>query len=1278
MNRAFQRCVSSPWITISTLIFVFIPLPLVASFAVEDIRAIPFDPGEAQSIAKPSDSQRVESDDLRLRVIKESIEHVKAGLVSSPASLPVQPGGGEMKWSTEEVPDVHGTPIQRPVQGKNSRKHDALEFQAQPRMAPGNATWGERARDLKGLEMSTNPMGAPREIARRLPEGQRGALLEAMPAPRSGDAADAAEHTAWTFLETYRDHLRIIDPRAELALEQRQQDDLGRTIFRFTQSYQGIPVWPTRLNVHLDSAGNVDLFNGSFIPTPIHVATSPILAEGEARDLARKEIQGGFGARITHPELIIYGPIDAPARLGWKMDLDIAIDSAWRVVIDALDGKVLTLESLIHGGLPQGMPSIGSGIGVLGVEKPLDLLSVNSNTHLLLDATKPMYSKGQVILVLDGKGEYTSPSMSFSYITSNERFSGWLPTGVSTARNLSLTYDYFYEVHGFSSVDGEGDKHVLAFVNISPRNNAFWHPGMFVMGFGDDQPFSGSLDVVAHEYMHGVTSHTANLRYFKESGALNEAFSDIFGEMAERYAYGRNDWYMGSALRQPFRRLDNPGSMSRSLPAHCIQAYPAHYDDFCDMCLGVSDQVCAQDSRLNLGGVHVNSTIVSHAFYLLAEGMPGAIGAASAERIFFRSIRHHLTEQSRFIDMRAAAIRSAEELFGSGSNEALKTASAFDAVGILGRSPTPPAPERPVISGEDSTVFVSRYDASEPLSLWRKEAALNDGQYGAPLSAYPVMFDRPSVSGDGSFVTFIDSTSDVCFISTGERGAESCAGLSGEIYSVAMSRDANMYAFVFRDAAGRPENRIGIVDLINETMETFELRADAISAHLQLDTVIHADAMTFVGGNRFLVFDVLNRINLVDGSSFVNWSISGLDLMSGQNFVIVPPMPGVNFAYPSISHTSDDFLVFDILEEGANRSWVAILHVPTGQIAGIDETHGYYGSPVFTGDDRAVVYAKEDPRWLRNMGSSLFRVALTSDRMGPQGSPELWIEDADFGVVYRRGDYQVDHPLAINVMGSGSGSVRSAPGGIDCAPACSARFAQGTVVELVPAPTGQSSFDRWGGDCAGSGVCRVTMDRERTVSAHFAGMRATPPEQRDQRWQVVEVYLATMGGAPDHQGLEYWLNNLRTGWTPEMVAMSFFDQPLVTQKYPPTMDDGELVRALYWNIFGRMPDEAGNRYWTQELSSGRMPRNAMIIAMINGGWANPEAAVDMARLGNRTDVAMAFADYHHERGIRYEALSPSGQECFLRATTAVMGGVTSDPASRDAAIARIPRLLDCL
>ncbi|EGV30166.1 Lecithin:cholesterol acyltransferase [Thiorhodococcus drewsii AZ1] len=185
--------------------------------------------------------------------------------------------------------------------------------------------------------------------------------------------------------------------------------------------------------------------------------------------------------------------------------------------------------------------------------------------------------------------------------------------------------------------------------------------------------------------------------------------------------------------------------------------------------------------------------------------------------------------------------------------------------------------------------------------------------------------------------------------------------------------------------------------------------------------------------------------------------------------------------------------------------------------------------------------------------------------------------------------------------------------------------------------------------------------------------------QRDTAWRATEIYIATMGYSPDNEGLQYWIGNIDdAGWTPTAVAQSFFDQPLVKEKYPDDLGYEELIEALYQNIFGRSADADGKAYWLEQLNAGLVRRNEMIITLIEGGWANPDAVDDMARFGNQVKVGLAFAAEQAVREIAYSRLSEEQQTRLRMLGAQILMVVTADNETRSTAIASIPDLLDSL
>ena len=127
-------------------------------------------------------------------------------------------------------------------------------------------------------------------------------------------------------------------------------------------------------------------------------------------------------------------------------------------------------------------------------------------------------------------------------------------------------------------------------------------------------------------------------------------------------------------------------------------------------------------------------------------------------------------------------------------------------------------------------------------------------------------------------------------------------------------------------------------------------------------------------------------------------------------------------------------------------------------------------------------------------------------------------------------------------------------------------------------------------------------------------LQATVPTERN----IAKLYVATFNRAPDASGLKYWVN--ASEFTLEEIAQSFFDQPETQQHYPEGYSNQEFVEAIYHNLFGRTPDEAGAQYWINALETGKVDRSIFILAAINGALGD-----DAVILDNKTTVGLAFA-----------------------------------------------------
>lgn len=799
--------------------------------------------------------------------------------------------------------------------------------------------------------------------------------------------------SALEFVAMHRELFGLKDPASELLAHSTQSDGESYTRLLFNQAFNGLPVWPAQISAHFDASSRLVAMMGAYIPTPVAVERSPTLSPEQAVQHARRRIPQDWIVEVNSPELVIYAPLEGEPRLAWKCEFAVGFSHGWRVVVADDDGRTLLCEDRICE-----VNVLGRGTDMTGTLRPLNVWKAGA-THYLIDTSKPSFaptsdplqSPQGVIAIWDAQNKPLEQlDGNITHVTSGSAVSWAIPAAVSAAFNFSETFDYFYDRHGRNSLDNAGGN-ISAIVRAA-FDNAFWNGTLGVMVFGNAKPYPASLDVVAHELSHGVTEKSAELIYENQSGALNEAFSDIFGEMAEARSRGRCDWLVGSELPSPIRDMRNPEAMQWQ-PG---RPYPKRMGDY--VALPNTD---AGDH----GGVHINSSIINHAFYLLAEGLPAAVGLRDAERILYRTLTQRLLPQSQFIDARLGAIASAEELFGIGSVQARKTAEAFDTVQILDAPGSPEPSPVPVVPGQDSNlhlyetggIFGASYD------LYRHEAALGDDVSGRRFTS-DVELTRPAVTGNGQIAMFVTGDHDLGLAATDDVGSAIFLGLEGLVHSAAISPDGRWVALVSRNPdTGEPMDEIGLFDLVNSTNISLKLVSPTIDG-TAVDQILYADAMTFTTDSKHLVYDALSRVRFASGSALTEWSIFSIEIASGTTSIVIPPIEGISTGNPAVGRSGNRYLVLDARSETDGQTGVFVMDLFSGDGDIVTLNGQSLAYPCFTGDESAVVYSKPDGS-LFGSGFSLYRQPLAPDRLTTIGTPTLFQSDARLGVVYRRGTF---------------------------------------------------------------------------------------------------------------------------------------------------------------------------------------------------------------------------------------------------------------------------------
>lgn len=476
----------------------------------------------------------------------------------------------------------------------------------------------------------------------------------------------------------------------EMILTRVQSDELGYIHYRYQQHHQGVPVEGAEFIIHsLDGKaikGNGHLQTGlglQAIPAvspgqALSISLSAVSAqtymwEIPANEVAVKHAEGDPSATFyPEAELLIADADFQPQNevdyhLCYKFDIHAAapLSRTW-VYVDAQNGQIVkTLDMLMH------TDTVGTGEtryrGARTITSDFFVDSLGNKVFRLRES-----ERGGGIETYD-MNNTTDYGLAVDFIDDDNYWEDSLGNDATIDAHWGMenTYDYYLSKHGRDSYDDEGSP-IISYIHYGTNYfNAFWNGRWSTFGDGNGNPLT-SLDVAAHEFTHGVTGNSARLVYAFESGALNESFSDIFGNAIEYYADSSGfDWKIGEDFGA-FRNM----------------ADPLEFGDP-DTYLGMDWFTGAFDN----GGVHINSGVQNYWFYLLVEGGSGtnalgenyqvsSIGWDAAASIAYRNLNVYLNSASGYKDARAGALQAAEDLFGVCSDVYIQTAAAWHAVGV--------------------------------------------------------------------------------------------------------------------------------------------------------------------------------------------------------------------------------------------------------------------------------------------------------------------------------------------------------------------------------------------------------------------------------------------------------------------------------------------------------------------------------------------------------------------------------------------------------------------
>ncbi len=440
----------------------------------------------------------------------------------------------------------------------------------------------------------------------------------------------------------------LADPARQLRLREVLHDSLGFDHVVFEQHVGSIPIRNAWLVAHRNPAGRFTAIHGRLVSGAPTTPAQPRLAAAEATRIALAALpwQPVLDGE-PRPELV-YVAHHGTAVLAWFLDLPSLAPrpSRFQVAVNAVTGDVLRV-------LDTFATVTGTGPGSRGVLRQFEV-TAGPGGYTMEDGTR-----GQGILTYDAAGSQSRGNLVRSASTTFDHPSH--AAAVDAHFFAEMVHDA-YRALGRNSLDDNGMK-IISTVHFGENYvNAGWTGTQMIYGDGnpaEHYPLSVAPDVVAHELQHAVTEFTVPLEYWGQSGALNEAWSDIFGFFADP-----EDWLMGEDIFKnggAFRSFENPN----------LYGDPKHVDEFFF-------------TRSDNLGVHYNSGIVNHAFYHQVQAL-GLARLDDLRRVYYRVLAgRYMTPTATFWDARAAVEQAARDLFGETSDVLAALAAGFDAVGIEG------------------------------------------------------------------------------------------------------------------------------------------------------------------------------------------------------------------------------------------------------------------------------------------------------------------------------------------------------------------------------------------------------------------------------------------------------------------------------------------------------------------------------------------------------------------------------------------------------------------
>ncbi len=498
-------------------------------------------------------------------------------------------------------------------------------------------------------------------------------IVEVAPQAPSAVNGVTYEQAARAYIEKNKAVLGLTDPSKELALDEVAVAPDNTAAVHFRQMEGGYPVDDAILSVWFRADASIAMVSGPVAPDAAKAVVAPTVDSRTAVSTGEARVMSSVGA--YDPKLLASPP--APrlvlrrngkgAVLAWRFELvGTTTNGAYgmRFHVDAVTGNVVDVLDL-------NTPLQAMGTGVQGDTKSFEARDFGAGNP---GGRYAMYQGG-----VGGSGgrerivtwawSSDAAGNNLSTLETSDDLATWDRVAVGPGAAVdghfyTAAADQFYRGVGYASYDGRGSPmNVLVHDNrivtdaqgnqYSMAENAFWDHGNTLhfgdgtapQGKGDVRPTSVAWDIVVHELTHGVTQYSGDLAYANETGAMNEAMSDIMASIAElEYTpLGHTPFIIGEAAWTTtfgLRDMAHPGARN----VEGVGPFPDHYSH-------------AYSGDWDHGGVHFNSSIINNTWYLMGEGgtndtsqipMKTHLSRADSKRLWWRTERWGLRGQPSF------------------------------------------------------------------------------------------------------------------------------------------------------------------------------------------------------------------------------------------------------------------------------------------------------------------------------------------------------------------------------------------------------------------------------------------------------------------------------------------------------------------------------------------------------------------------------------------------------------------------------------------------------